>query len=960
MPPKQGGQDQDKKPSQRRRRGGKKHPKPDRAASPPPAAPAPAPKEKAPPRARGGRPNPPKKTDPALEEDSDVLLAFGALLKTGDAAAQAAHARYEAHEDQARFIEDARRLLAMSAGERAATRAPPPGMAPPPPPGMPGSPRRAAAPAAPHPGSTSPRRPPGLPPGLAPPPPSVDHLPPGLAALALEVHSEAAPPPGLRPTATDDKDVAAALSALIGGPAPEPVKPKFKWVPPRVHKRRGGRVAFSAPDNTKGPLRPRARLDVSWELKVDAEEAVGTQRDVSVGLFRVGAPTNDAAIVAKQGRGAVEEVGLARGTVAFFAPRAAGAFVFRLLDPEPPGRQQISKMERPKASSNVYATSDKLDVIVRTHDDLLDSLKASLQQLEEPGRSRLGALQQLAVVAETLPASLAPKRQIHIGGRAGSTAEKRCRDKLRACLARCLDELAKHVPGPLTLATRRRADELPFHEDETETDVLTREQAWSVLSEEDEQSARDAFEVERVTKIKKQRNEDRRARDVHAACRRLCAAFNGNSASRQWLESAAPEQARRLDDVSTRWDALLEEFWPGGAEGVAALRRHYDRADSFFRPTHQPSAQQHGFAWRALDDACARVLPQLFPGDAFFKRREEVRRRVEACLNNADVLGNGQRLVLRVFGSSANLFGAEGADLDMCVVPAEKTDKDLTSPEVCRRMGEALEQAGAKNVQVRDTARVPIVLFEDPATGLDCDVSTHNPLALRNTELLRAYAKVDGRVRGMAYVIKKWAKIRGINSPSDGTLSSYGHILCVLAFLQTVPQPPILPSLQRLDLDWPNPKDPNREPPARMPHPFDPSRDVCLAFHDPDKLGSLKDLREIAGRNRQSLGELLALFFRHYAWDVDYRNLVVAPRTACVLPKANKAELDCWPQNPHLAIEDPFETHYNVAHVLKYDKHQKIRKEFMRASKLVDDAAAQRIDPDLALDYICEPLPQEE
>jgi hypothetical protein len=32
----------------------------------------------------------------------------------------------------------------------------------------------------------------------------------------------------------------------------------------------------------------------------------------------------------------------------------------------------------------------------------------------------------------------------------------------------------------------------------------------------------------------------------------------------------------------------------------------------------------------------------------------------------------------------------------------------------------------------------------------------------------------------------------------------------------------------------------------------------------------------------------------------------------------------------------------------------------MRASKLVDDAAAQRIDPDLALDYICEPLPQEE
>ena len=116
-------------------------------------------------------------------------------------------------------------------------------------------------------------------------------------------------------------------------------------------------------------------------------------------------------------------------------------------------------------------------------------------------------------------------------------------------------------------------------------------------------------------------------------------------------------------------------------------------------------------------------------------------------------------MVLRVFGSSANLFGAEGADLDMCVVPAaSEEDTELTSPEVCRRVGEALESAGAKNVQVRDTARVPIVLFADPQTGLDCDVSTHNPLALRNTELLRAYAKIDGRVRGMAYVIKKWAK----------------------------------------------------------------------------------------------------------------------------------------------------------------------------------------------------------
>ena len=80
-------------------------------------------------RSRGRRNRNPQKEPEAkkLEEDSDVLLAFGALLKTNDPAAAAAHASYERHEDQARFIEDAERLLAMSPSERKAMvqRAPP-------------------------------------------------------------------------------------------------------------------------------------------------------------------------------------------------------------------------------------------------------------------------------------------------------------------------------------------------------------------------------------------------------------------------------------------------------------------------------------------------------------------------------------------------------------------------------------------------------------------------------------------------------------------------------------------------------------------------------------------------------------------------------------------------------------------------------------------------------------------
>ena len=72
--------------------------------------------------------------------------------------------------------------------------------------------------------------------------------------------------------------------------------------------------------------------------------------------------------------------------------------------------------------------------------------------------------------------------------------------------------------------------------DETEEDALTRERAWSVLSEEDEVAARDAFEQQRVAES---RSSAMMIDELGTCTRRVggCAAFNGNSASRQWLES---------------------------------------------------------------------------------------------------------------------------------------------------------------------------------------------------------------------------------------------------------------------------------------------------------------------------------------------------------------------------------------------------------------------------------------
>lgn len=82
-----------------------------------------------------------------------------------------------------------------------------------------------------------------------------------------------------------------------------------------------------------------------------------------------------------------------------------------------------------------------------------------------------------------------------------------------------------------------------------------------------------------------------------------------------------------------------------------------------------------------------------------------------------------------------------------------------------------------------------------PRAGLECDISIQNQLAVANTQLLRTYGSIDPRVRQLVFLIKYWAKRRHLNSPSDGTLSSYGFILCLIHFLQVpslLPKPCVL------------------------------------------------------------------------------------------------------------------------------------------------------------------------
>jgi DNA polymerase sigma len=113
-------------------------------------------------------------------------------------------------------------------------------------------------------------------------------------------------------------------------------------------------------------------------------------------------------------------------------------------------------------------------------------------------------------------------------------------------------------------------------------------------------------------------------------------------------------------------------------------------------------------------------------------------------------------------------------------------------------------------------------------------------------------------------------------------------------------------------------------------------------------------LGEFASRNKESIAELLAEFFRYYAWLFDYRHFVVSLQNGAAVLKAKKAEADGWPQHERLSIEDPFETWYDVAHVIKPPQMAYIRKEFLRAHTLLSPTSLAQIGPDKVLDVLCD------
>lgn len=274
-----------------------------------------------------------------------------------------------------------------------------------------------------------------------------------------------------------------------------------------------------------------------------------------------------------------------------------------------------------------------------------------------------------------------------------------------------------------------------------------------------------------------------------------------------------------------------------------------------------------------------------------------------------------QGVTLKLFGSSANGFGFQHSDLDICLTfEGNPTGEDIDHIKVIESLAEKLKkyrQCG--HVIAITTAKVPIVKFSIRRASLEGDLSLYNTLALQNTKLLATYAKIDHRVKCLGYGMKYFAKLCDIGDASRGSLSSYAYILMVLHFLQQC-KPPVIPVLQELY---------DHSKPA--PELIIDGRNAWFF----DDLDSLPKVWKDYNKNKESVGELWVSMLRYYTETFNWKEHVVTIRQHAPLTRLQKL----W-NSRCIVIEDPFDLSHNLGAGLSRKMNTFIMKAFIRGREI--------------------------
>mmetsp|Transcript_69845 Transcript_69845/g.128786 ORF Transcript_69845/g.128786 Transcript_69845/m.128786 type:complete len:548 (-) Transcript_69845:55-1698(-) len=188
------------------------------------------------------------------------------------------------------------------------------------------------------------------------------------------------------------------------------------------------------------------------------------------------------------------------------------------------------------------------------------------------------------------------------------------------------------------------------------------------------------------------------------------------------------------------------------------------------------------------------VINKLAPTQTSYARTNRCLQQLQAIVRRL-----GPAWVVVPFGSTANGFGTVHSDLDVtCCVLGQVLDGDIQKQAAWVLSSQIVPMIKRHDLfLVKEEvlgARVPIVKLRFEGS-LDVDLSCHNLQPLLNTRLLRAYSRMDWKVKHFGLAVKFWAKGSQVCDASKAHLSSYTFTLLMLYFLQVHPAVllPVLP-----------------------------------------------------------------------------------------------------------------------------------------------------------------------
>ncbi len=158
---------------------------------------------------------------------------------------------------------------------------------------------------------------------------------------------------------------------------------------------------------------------------------------------------------------------------------------------------------------------------------------------------------------------------------------------------------------------------------------------------------------------------------------------------------------------------------------------------------------------------------------------------------------------------------------------------------------------------------------------------------------------------------------------SEGTLCSYGYILMLIHFLQNT-SPPLLPILNDIHPAWNGEEIRNRRNDLPQVPVVGMDGNVYNTYFYEPRNGESREaaiLSAFASRNTDSVVSLFLNFLWKFSFGFDYRKLVVSTRQSGGVDREDKGKEYGWKRHARLSIEDPFETGYDVAHVIKDEAH---------------------------------------